>query len=116
MRKWGEEIFFVLRKKEKGIFFIALHVVEKLKKKEKKKVNSQTFHRSKGKNVSFGVLLSFMFYVCYVGKMQVQIDKVKAAGHSLLTTRSQHHKGTFHVTAEKLRETTNTSPFPFVCN
>lgn len=26
----GEEIFFVLRKKEKGIFFIALHVVEKL--------------------------------------------------------------------------------------
>lgn len=84
--------------------------------KKKKKVNSQTFHRSKGKNVSFGVLLSFMFYVCYVGKMQVQIDKVKAAGHSLLTTRSQHHKGTFHVTAEKLRETTNTSPFPFVCN
>lgn len=60
--------FFVLRKKEKGIFFIALHVVEKLKKKEKKKVNSQTFHRSKGKNVSFGVLWSLMFYAMWGGE------------------------------------------------
>lgn len=35
------------------------------KKKEKKKVNSQTFHRSKGKNVSFGVLWSLMFYAMW---------------------------------------------------